>query len=259
MADPGWLQLAAFWLLAAAGAWTQTLTGFALGLIVVSGATLFHLLPVQATAQIVSMLVLLNGAMVLSRDHRAADRPALVAALLGALPTIALGYWLLGLMATGALNWLRLILGVFITAAALQLVGKPQPWPRRSGRAAFLAAGGAGGIMGGLFATSGPPIIWLLYRQPLPLQAVRVTLVSFFVVTQAWRLGLSALDQSLDRLTLIAGAGAMAATGIGTWAARRFPPPVTTLTIRRVALGLLLLSGVALIVTAGLALVQRPG
>ena len=40
------------------------------------------------------------------------------------------------------LNWLRLILGVFVTAAALQLVGKPQPWPRRSGRGAFLAAGG---------------------------------------------------------------------------------------------------------------------
>ncbi|WP_136650091.1 TSUP family transporter [Paracoccus aeridis] len=259
MADPGWIQLAAFWLLAAAGAWTQTLTGFALGLLVVSGATLFHLLPVQVTAQIVSVLVLVNGAMVLSRDHRAADRPALIASLLGALPTIALGYWLLGLMATGALNWLRLILGVFITAAALQLVGKPHPWPERSGPGGFVAAGAAGGIMGGLFATSGPPVIWLLYRQPLPLQSVRVTLVSFFVVTQAWRLGLSVADQSVSRLAVIAGIGAMAATGAGTWAARRFPPPVTTLTIRRVALGLLLLSGIALIVTAALALSQRAG
>ena len=67
---------------------------------------------------------------------------------------------LLGLMATGALNWLRLILGVFITAAALQLVGKPHPWPERSGQGGFVAAGAAGGIMGGLFATSGPPVIW---------------------------------------------------------------------------------------------------
>ena len=88
---------------------------------------------------------------------------------------------------------------------------------------------------------------------------MRVTLVSFFVVTQAWRLGLSVADQSVSRLAVIAGIGAMAATGAGTWAARRFPPPVTTLTIRRVALGLLLLSGIALIVTAALALSQRAG
>ena len=34
MPDPGWSALLAFWGLSALGAWSQTLTGFALGLIV---------------------------------------------------------------------------------------------------------------------------------------------------------------------------------------------------------------------------------
>ena len=38
---------------------------------------------------------------------------------------IALGYWMLHWMVGAALEWLRLILGVFIAAAALQLVHRP--------------------------------------------------------------------------------------------------------------------------------------
>ena len=256
MTDPGWSALLAFWGLSALGAWSQTVTGFALGLIVMSGTTLFNLLPVPVTAQIISVLVLLNGAMVLWRDHHHADRKAVLAAVAGAVPMIALGYWMLHWMVGAALEWLRLILGVFIAAAALQLVHRPQPWAQRSATPAFAVAGASGGIMGGLFATSGPPLIWLLYRQPLTLDTIRVTLVSYFVITQAWRLVLTVADRSFDRLTAVALAGALLAVALGTWAARRFPLPVSPLTIRRAALVLLFLSGVGLIVTAGLALAR---
>lgn len=250
MADPGWLQLIGFWLLACLGGWTQTLTGFALGLIVMSGSTLFGLLPVPMAAAIVSVLVLVNGAMVLSRDWRHADRRIVAAATLAALPGIALGVWLLGWLAGTAVEMLRLILGVFIALAALQLVRRPDPWPRRSPDAAFALAGGAGGVMGGLFATSGPPLIWLIYRQPLPLDTVRVTLVSYFCLTQAWRLGLVAAGGGLGARMLLATAGAAAAIALGTWLARRYPPRVAPVTLRRAALGLLVLSGIALSVTA---------
>lgn len=256
MPEVAWTSLAGFWLLGFAGAWCQTLTGFALGLIVMSGTTLFGLLPLPVTAQIISVLVLLNGALVLWRDHRHADRQALAFAVAGAMPMIALGYWLLNWMAGSAVEWLRLILGVFIAVAALQLVRRPEPWAERSPAAAFAVAGASGGVMGGLFATSGPPLIWLLYRQPLALDAIRVTLVSYFVATQAWRLALTMADQSIDRLTLVALAGALPAIALGTWVARRFPPPVAPLVIRRGALALLFLSGVALVVTAGLALAR---
>lgn len=254
MPDAG--SLIAFWVLAAAGAWTQTLTGFALGLIVMSGSTLFGLLPVPAAAAVVSILVLVNGAMVLRRDWRHADGRALAAATAGALPSIALGLWLLDSMAGGAIGLLKLLLGVFVAAAAAQLIRRPEPWDQVSGTGAFVAAGVAGGIMGGLFATSGPPIIWLLYRQPLALDTVRVTLVAFFSLTQLWRLGLVAAANGLDGTTLAALAGAVPAIALGTWAAQRFPPPVSRLAVRRAALGLLFLSGVALI-ASGIAAAGR--
>ena len=256
MTDPGWLQLCAFWALATLGGWTQTITGFALGLIVMSGSTLFRLLPLPMAAGIVSILVLVNGAMVLTRDWRHADRRIVTAATLAALPGIALGVWLLGWMADEALNLLRLILGLFIAAAALQLVRRPEPWARPSPPAAFAAAGGAGGVMGGLFATSGPPLIWLIYRQPLALDTIRVTLVTYFCLTQAWRLGMVTASGGLSARMLVATAGAVPAIALGTWIARRFPPRISPLTLRRGALVLLLLSGVALVVTAMLAMLR---
>ena len=63
-------------------------------------------------------------------------------------------------------------------------------------------------------------------------------------------------DRSIDRLTLVALAGAIPAITLGTWVARRFPPPVPALVIRRAALTLLFLSGAGLVVTAGLALAR---
>lgn len=252
MPDMG--SLIGFWVLAALGAWTQTLTGFALGLIVMSGSTLFGLLPVPTAAAIVSVLVLVNGAMVLPLEWRHADRRALAAATAGALPSIALGLWLLHWMAGGALSALKLLLGVFVAAAAVQLIRRPHPWTARSGGAGFAAAGAAGGIMGGLFATSGPPVIWLLYRQPLPLDTIRVTLVGYFSLTQLWRLALVAAGDGLNGATLVALSGAVPAIAAGTWAARRFPPPVSALVLRRAALALLFLSGVALIATGAMAL-----
>lgn len=251
---PDAVSLIAFWALAAVGAWTQTLTGFALGLIVMSGSTLLGLLPVPMTATIISVLVLVNGAMVLSRDWRHADRGLLAAAVVAALPTIALGLWLLHQLASGALSTLKVLLGVFIAGAALQLMRRAEPQRRRSGKAAFATAGALGGIMGGLFATSGPPVIWLIYRQPLPLDTIRVTLVSYFSVTQLWRLGLVAAGDGLNGATLIALSGAVPAIALGTWIARRFPPPVSALLLRRSALGLLFLSGIALVATGTMAL-----
>ncbi len=254
MADLSIPALVAFWALVALGGWVQTLTGFALGLIVMSGSTLFALLPVPLTAEIISMLVLVNGAMILRADHRHIDRAALGSALIGAAPAILLGFVLLHYLAGTAINQLRLLLGLFIALAAAQLVRRPHPWPERSPRLAFTLAGAAGGLLGGLFSTSGPPLIWLMYRQPLALDRVRVTLVSFFCLTQLWRLSLAITGPGLEPGALIGAAGAIPAIALGTWLARRHPPRIAPMTLRRGALTLLFLSGLALIATALLAL-----
>jgi len=93
-------------------------------------------------------------------------------------------------------------------------------------------------------------VIWHLYRQPMPLAAVRVTLVSVFFLTQILRTGLVIASGGITQALLISAAGAAPAVVLGTWLARRFPPPVQPATIRKAALALLFLSGVSLIASA---------
>lgn len=245
--DPGILI---FWAIAALAAWVQTLTGFALGLILMGVTGALGLMPVPQAAAITSLLVLVNAVLVLSRGWRDVDRPALKLILMGAFPSLIAGFFLLGWLAGSALGLLQLLLGIVIAGSAAQLAARPQLRETRSPPFTFFLAGLIGGMMGGLFATTGPPVIWHLYRQPMPLAAVRVTLVSVFLLTQILRTGLVIGSGGITAALLVSAAGAAPSVVLGTWLARRFPPPVRTATIRKVALGLLFLSGVSLIFSA---------
>ena len=54
-----------FWAIAALAAWVQTLTGFALGLILMGATGALGLMPVPQAAAITSLLVLVNAMLVL--------------------------------------------------------------------------------------------------------------------------------------------------------------------------------------------------
>lgn len=242
--------LLTFWVVAALAAWVQTLTGFALGLILMGAVAALGLMPVTQAAEVTSVLVLVNAALVLARDRRLIDRRVLAAMLVGAMPGLIAGYALLYWLAGGAVEALRLILGVTILAAVAQMLRRPQPRNTLSGLPGFALAGAAGGVLGGMFSTAGPPVIWQLYRQPLDLAVIRVTLVAFFAATQTARLALAGTQHGMDAPTLLAAAGAAPAVLLATYIARRFPPPLPPATIRRSALILLGLSGLSLIATA---------
>ncbi len=242
--------LIAFWAVAALAAWVQTLTGFALGLIVMGATGLMGLMPLPQAAAVTSLLVVLNGVQVLARGHRDLDRRIWGWLMIGAVPGLVAGYLAMLWLAGQAVEVLRLVLGLVIAGAALQLARHPHPRLIPSPPASFVAAGMAGGIMGGLFATSGPPVIWQLYRQPLPLAKVRATLLGLFFATQIIRLTMVGGSGALTATVLLSAIGAAPAVILGTWLARRFPPPVAPLTIRRAALALLAASGVAMIVTS---------
>ncbi|WBU63321.1 sulfite exporter TauE/SafE family protein [Paracoccus aerodenitrificans] len=243
-------QMIMFWAIAALAAWVQTLTGFALGLILMGATGALGLMPVPQAAAITSLLVLVNAIIVLSRGWRDIDRSALKLILLGAFPALIAGFFLLNWLAGTALGLLQLILGIVIAGSAAQLASKPSPRPTQSAPVTFFLSGLIGGTMGGLFATTGPPVIWHLYRQPMQLAAVRVTLVAVFFLTQILRTGLVIASGGITASLLASAAGAAPAVILGTWIARRFPPPVEPGTIRKAALVLLFLSGISLIISA---------
>lgn len=246
--------LLAFWLVAGAAAWVQTTTGFGLGLILMAVTGVFGLLPLPQAAAVTSILVVLNTATILWKGWRQVDRPALWPTLIGAVPGLVLGFVALGWLAGNALVVLRLLLGVVITVAALQTFIAGRPRATRSSTASFVTTGFFGAIMGGLFATSGPPVIWQMYRQPFSQTTIRSTLVAFFMTTQILRLALLGGSGGMNMQIVTATLGAAPAVLIGTWMARRHPPRVSATQIRQIALALLALSGIALLVPALVAL-----
>ncbi len=240
-------------------AWMQTLTGFAFGLIMMGGVGLTGLMPLPAAAVLVSILVLVNAAQMLAkgwRDIALAEFRLILAASFLALPA---GYWLLEALASTSLGALRLVLGCVIMASSLQLALAPAPLTRRSSSASFLFFGAVAGLMGGLFSTAGPPLVYHLYRQPLPLVRIRETLVAVFGLNAVLRLGMVAATGPIPSAGFAWSLLTIPAVMAGTHAARRWPPPLSPAALRRAAFVLLFLSGLSLALPSLLSLLgARP-
>src|SRR5690606_40456400 len=91
-----------------------------------------------------------------------------------------------------------------------------EPRARRSGPVSFVTTGMIGGIMGGLFSTAGPPIIWQMYRQPLTHVMVRSTLVAVFFINAVARLALVFASTGISVRVWLAAAGALPMVFLGT-------------------------------------------
>ncbi len=107
--------------------------------------------------------------------------------------------------------------------------------------------GGLGGLFGGLFSTAGPPMVYHLYREPLPLDTIRTTLLAVFgciTVIRNGYLGITGeLDMEMLRLSLLCVPAVYLATRLG----QRYRPPISENGMRRFAFALLTLLGVGLL------------
>lgn len=243
-------EILIFWLIAAIAAWVQAMAGFALGLILMGAVGVLGLMPVPQAAAVTSILVIIHGVAVLFRGWRDANHRALRALMIGAVPGLIAGFLLLNWLAGATVAGLELLAGLVIAGSALQLAWRPGGIAQRSSDPAFALTGFGGGILGGLFATSGPPVIWQMYRQPLPLLAVRMTLLAFFFLTQLFRLGMFTASGGMTAGLMVTAAGAAPAVLLGAWAARRLPTPFSPAMIRRIATVLLFASGATMVAAA---------
>lgn len=248
--------IAAFVALAAFAAYVQTVTGFAFGLMMMGAIGLSGLMPLTDAAVIVSGLTIVNAVQMMAKGWRDVARRELALTLAASLPAVVAGYLLLGWLAANAGDLLKLVLGLVIMASSLQLALKPRPLPLTSSGATFIGFGAISGLMSGLFSTGGPPLVYHIYRQPWPLATIRETIVASFGTGAILRMGLvigtGALPPPSTLATLIAIPAVMAFTQIG----RRYPPPFSLPTMRRIAFVLLFLSGLSLALPAALGLVR---
>jgi len=232
------------------GSYVQSVTGFAMGMIVIAvvGASSIISLPVLTAAA--SLITMVNVALALVGHTEAINRRMFLWLGAGQIPAIGLGVLLLTRMDSDAQGLLQLLLGLFITGGCLSMMVRPAPLTRESSRWACLGAGISGGVVGGMFSASGPIMGWFTYRQPMELAAIRATLLCSFALTTTTRTAVVGVQGGLTTEVLLLSGAAVPLVLVGTWLGRELPPPVSETTMKRMAFGLLLVMGIWIIVGA---------
>lgn len=181
----------------------QNLTAFAFGLVLLGLVELMGIVPL-ADATNASMVLALVNCLAFLWGHREPwpwkdVKHVLWASVAGVGMGLAMQVWL----SANASQWLRLLLGlaVMLSAANLLLARRVRASP--SPPASFALFGGISGIFGGLFATSGPPIVYHMMRQPFDTLHIRRCLMLIFVVNNASRLLMVAGTGRFSQLSLI--------------------------------------------------------
>jgi len=231
---------------AVAAGFVQGLSGFGFGLVAMSFWA-WTLDPMLAAA--LSVFGSLTGQIVAAITiRRRWDVAVLLPFILGGLCGIPLGVFLLPHLDT---TWFKAILGTFLVLwCPAMLAASTMPRIRFGGRLADALAGMAGGIMSGIGGFSGTiPTLWCTLRglakdtQRAIIQNFNLAMLSVtFIIYMASGL---VTAQTLPMMAIVAPA-MLIPTILGT----RVYVGVSDITFRRIVLGLLTCSGIALLASS---------
>lgn len=241
------MQIVFFMALVGLAAFCQNLTGFAFGLIFVGVAGATGLMNIADAANVACLLSIINGISYMRAYRFEPDwamlKPMLISSVLGVVGGVLLLHWLSG----NTLNGLRMLLGLVIVLCAMLLLMQKKALDQPSGPVSMWVAGVSSGLLGGLFATPGPPMVYHLYRQPLDRMLVRHCLFAMFVSCSLLRAAMVAVEGQLN--WAVTGWTALAfpvVTGVTWWSARH-PPAWPKRLVEWLVCGLLILSGASLL------------
>ncbi|OWT56868.1 sulfite exporter TauE/SafE family protein [Candidimonas nitroreducens] len=239
-----------FLLFAAVAVYAQVLTGFALALIFLGliGAT--DLVPLPDAVNAVTVIIIINSCIFLYRRRALHLNREIWAALLTSLAGAVVGIALLTWLAGNSYQVLRIVLGVSIILCALLLWHTAKPLQNTSGQGTFLSAGSLAGILGGMFSAPGPPLVYIMYRQPWPISRIQESLIFLFGAGSVLRLIIVAFSGQFTmestRLTLIAAPVVI----LVTWVAAHQKVPFSPQIMKSIVSVLLIASGVTMCVSA---------
>lgn len=230
--------------------YTQSVTGFAFGLILLGLVGVFDLVPVADAANAANVLVLVN-AWAYFRHRKPQPlwsvlRPTLTTSLIG----VVCGVILLGWLTDNAVQWLRLLLGFSILACAVLLLLRARTLAQVSPPSSFLLYGSLSGLLSGLFSSGGPPIVFHMYRQPMDHDKVRECLLLLFAANALLRLVIVGFLGDFSSQALLLSLEAVPVVFALTWWHARKPPRIELQRVRQVVCGLLMMAGLALIWSA---------
>lgn len=236
--------LAVFLVSTAIGSYFQALTGFALGIVVIAGTVALDVGTVPVVAVALSILSLSNVSVVLFKHLDDIDLIAAGWIMVGVIPGLMLGVMALNTLSVNFTNILYALAGCMIISAGIVTFIRPRPRTNPSSIGGFTLAGLISGVFGGLFSIAGPPLVYHYYRQPLPVQTIRATLLAIFATLSSARLIVVAVVSPQDLEGIKLGLVGIPVVILFSWLCIRFPPRISTLKIRRLTFGALILAGV---------------
>ncbi len=244
------LHAVLFLLCVAVATCAQNLSGFAFALILLGLAGLFELAPVADLANVATVLALANALVALRRSGSTLDVAAFRDTTLGSVAGILAGIVLLGWLGSNVTLVLRMLLGLTVVLCAVIVLRQAAALRERSSASSFRLWGALSGLLTGLFATGGPPLVYQLYRQPMGLKTIRDTLVASLAASSSVRLIVVLVTGQFSHNALKLCLLAAPLVFSLTWWLERHPPGWSRPAVLKLVCVLLLLTGAGLIVPA---------
>lgn len=247
-------QHLAFLSCAVVAGYVQNLTGFAFSLILLGMVGLLAIAPITDVANVCSILTLVNAAVFLHTARPQFEIRVLGPTLLASLTGVVIGVLLLNWLDDTVVHILSMLLGITIIACAAILVLNRAALAKQSPTSSFIAFGTLSGVLGGLFSTSGPPLVHHFYRQPIAHPRILEALIAVFAANSLLRLAMmlhagrfsaNAIYLSLEIVPLIL---------LQTYWIARHPSRLPVATVRLIASALLVLIGLGLVLSSALAM-----
>lgn len=245
---------ALFAVFVALAVYAQNQTGFALALILLGLVGVTNLLPLPDATNAVTVLIIVNAVIFFYRRKTArverAIIPAVGASLIGAIAGTAI----LSFLAANAYQALRMILGLSVLICAILLWRTAKPYAATSGPGYFTFVGSVSGVLGGLFSAAGPPLVYAVYRQPWPADRIQESLIFSFGVGAVLRLVIIAGSGHFSHLAITLTAEAIPIALLVTSISATRAPPISREAVKNVVCILLVISGLAMLISSAQAL-----
>jgi hypothetical protein len=222
-------------------AFTQSLSGF--GLALVSMALLPAVIGIQMATPLVALVAIAIEAILLLRYREALDLRAIWRVVLAALIGTPVGVLLLSSVDDDlALRVLGIVISVYALYALLGL-----KLPRLEGSVWAYSAGLMGGLLGGAYNTSGPPVIVYADCRRWPPEVFKSNLQGYFIISSLAVMVTHALNGNITPLVLEAFWWTLPFIAVGLFAGLSLDRWLNPVAFRRVVLALLILMGGRLI------------
>ncbi len=223
----------------------QGFTGFGTGIVAMAGLSLIGGV-MQATVLVNLGAVITVGA-IFGRLWRHTSWRHLWPVVIGTIVCVPVGLMLLKVFGPTHPELVRRVLGVVIIGFSVWSLRGKTPEPREMRWPVGLAAGMMGGVLGGAFTMSGPPLVAYVYSLPLSRDALKASLNACFVLNCLYRLVLIISAGDVTRPVVIEFGCCVPAIGLGVIVGMVLARRVATDRFRRMAwvvfglLGLILL------------------